>query len=227
MTEAGAGDELPGERPVSGLAVAALLAGCGSALVLFTSLAAMLPLVAVVLAAVALVDLARSDRRRVGRGVALAGLALAIGFAAQAASGFVVDRWIGGRRAAATATAWIEAVREGRLADAIGLCTPTVLPARGHDPVHQEPGAADSTVTFQSLPAVAAVAACGREGSPAITVHRDVAEAAVWVAQADLSACGRTGGVVRLFLEPRATTRGRESLERWLVTGFELVERAN
>ena len=87
MTEAGAADELAGERPVSGLAVAALLAGCGSALVLFTSLAAMLPLVAMLLAAVALIDLSRSEGRRVGRGAALVGLALAIGFAAQAAGG--------------------------------------------------------------------------------------------------------------------------------------------
>ena len=53
MTEAEGADELSGYRPVSGLAVAALLAGCGSVLVLLTSLAAMLPLVAVVLAVVA------------------------------------------------------------------------------------------------------------------------------------------------------------------------------
>lgn len=224
MTDSGAPDELPGERPVSGLAVAALLAGCGSALVLFTSLAAMLPLVAVVLAAVALVDLGRSERRPVGRGAALVGLALAIGFAAQAASGFVVDRWIGGRRAAATAVAWIDAVREGRVADAIGLCSPTALPARGHDPAHPEPGVADATVMFQSAPAVSAIAACGREARPEFMVRRDVAEEAVWVARVDLSACGRSGGAVRLFLEPRAATRGRTAVERWLVTGFDVAD---
>ena len=224
MTEARAAHELAGERPVSGLAVAALLAGCGSALVLFTSLAAMLPLVAVVLAVVALVDLARSEGRRVGRGAALAGLALAIGFAAQAASGFVVDRWIGGRRAAATAAAWADAVREARFADAIGLCSPGAVPARGHDPSHLEPAAADATAMFKSLPAVTAVAACGREARPAITVRRDVAEAAVWIAEAELAACGRSGGAVRLLVEPRTTIRGRAAVERWLVTGFELVE---
>lgn len=216
-------DELAGERPVSGLAVAALLAGCGSALVLFTSLAAMLPVVAVVLAVVALVDLARSERRRVGRGAALAGLALAVGFAVQAASGFLVDRWIGGHRAAATAAAWIDAIREGRLADAVGMCSPTALPPRGHDPAHREPSAAEITATFRSLPAVAAVGACGRDISPPITVRRDAADAAVWMVRADLSACGRGGEAVRLVVEPRATVRGRETVERWLVTGFELA----
>jgi len=223
MTDSAAAEELAGERPVSGLAVAALLAGCGSALVLFTSLAAMLPVVAVVLAVVALVDLARSERRRVGRGAALAGLALAVGFAAQAASGFLVDRWIGGHRAAATAAGWIDAIREGRLADAVGMCSPTALPPRGHDPTHQEPAPADITATFQSLPAVAAVAACGRDVSPPITVSRDAADATVWMAVVDLSACGRAGKTVRLVVEPRATVRGRETVERWLVTGFELT----
>ncbi len=224
MTDSGAADVLAGERPVSGLAVAALLAGCGSALVLFTSLAAMVPLVAVVLAVVALVELARSEGRRVGRGAALVGLALALGFAAQAAGGFVVDRWIGGRRAAATAAAWADAVREARFADAIGLCSPGALPARGHEHSQLESAAADATTAFKSLPAVTAVAACGQAARPGITVRRDVAEAVVWVAEAELTACGRTGGVVRLLVEPRATTRGRAAVEQWLVTGFELVE---
>ena len=224
MTDSGSAHELAGERPVSGLAVAALLAGCGSALVLFTSLAAMLPLVAVVLAVVAIVDLGRSEGRRVGRGAALVGLALAIGFAAQAASGFIVDRWVGGRRAAATAVAWTDAVREARFTDAIGLCSPGALPTRGHDPSHAEPPAADATAEFTSLPAVTAIAACGREARPAITVRRDVAEAAVWLAEVELASCGRSGGAVRLSVEPRTTTRGRAAVERWLVTGFELVE---
>lgn len=216
-------DEVAGYRPVSGLAVAALLAGCGSALVLFTSLAAMLPLVAVVLAAVALVDLARSERPRVGRGAALVGLALAIGFAAQAASGFLVDRWVGGQRAAATAAAWLDAVREGRVADAIGLCGPGVLPSNSHDPMHPEPAAADPTASFKALPAVGAVAACGQSLRPQVTVQRDAADATLWVAQADLAPCGGSAGSVRLVVAPQVVTRGREPVERWLVTGFELV----
>lgn len=216
-------DEFAGFRPVSGLAVAALLAGCSSALVLFTSLAAMLPLVAMLLAAVALVDLARSEGRRVGRGVALAGLALAIGFAAQAAGGFVVDRWIGGRRAAATAVAWIDAVREARIGDAVSLCGPLALPPTDRDPSQPAPTEAERAAAFQSLPAVAAVQACGEASRPKVSVRKDAADAAVWIAGVELTACGRPGEVVRLRVEPRAATRGREPVERWLVTGFELA----
>jgi hypothetical protein len=223
MTEAGAAEELAGERPVSGLAVAALLAGCGSALVLFTSLAAMLPLVATLLAVVALVDLARSEGRRVGRGAALVGLALAIGFAAQAGGGFIVDRWIGGRRAAATAAAWIDAVREVRTADAMSLCSPLALPSAERDPAQPGLTEADRAAAFQALPVVAAVTACGRASRPAVSVRKDGADAAVWIAGVQLAACGRPGEVVTLRVEPRAATRGREPVERWLVTGFELA----
>ena len=229
MNASGTADELPGYRPVSGLAIAALLAGIGSALVLFTALAAMVPLVAVVLAAVALVELRRSEGRRVGRGAALAGLALALGFTAQAGGGFLVDRWVGGRRAAAAATAWIDAIREDRLADAMAMCVPAALPQRGHDATSGEPAAGEAaagglTEQFRALPAVTAVAACGRELRPPLTVRRDDAAESLWIAEVPLAPCGRGGGAVRLLLEPRLTTRGREPVERWLVAGFELGE---
>lgn len=222
MTDAGAVDELAGERPVSGLAVAALLAGCGSALVLFTSLAAMLPLVAIVLAVVALVDLARAEGRRVGRSAALVGLALAIGFAAQAASGFVVDRWIGSQRATATAVAWIDAVRAGRSGDAIGLCSPLALPQTGSDPSQPEHAEADRVAAFQALPVVAAVTACGQTAKPAVSVRKHPTDEDAWIVSLDFAPCGRDGEIVTLQVEPRAATRGREPVERWLVTGFEL-----
>jgi len=223
MTEAEGADELSGYRPVSGLAVAALLAGCGSVLVLLTSLAAMLPLVAVVLAVVALVDLARSPGRRVGRGAALVGLALALGFAAQCVGGLIVERWIGGHRAAATAAAWADAVSAGRLADAIGLCSPGAVPARGHEHSHLEPAASDPIATFKSLPAVSAVVACGPASRPTVTVRKDASAATVWIATVELTTCGRAGEIIRLSVEPQAALRGRGPVERWLVTGFELA----
>lgn len=223
MTEAGPAGELAGYRPVSGLAVAALVAGCGSALVLFTSLAAMLPLVALVLAVVALRDLARSEGRRAGRGAALVGLALALGFAAQAAGEFLVTRWIGGRRAAATAAAWIDLVREAKTADAVSLCSPLALPFVDHDPSRPPPTEAERVAAFQALPAVAAVTACGRATRPTVSVRKDGTEATVWIASVPLAPCGRPGEVVTLRVEPRAATRGRALVERWLVTGFELA----
>ncbi|MFM8414407.1 MAG: hypothetical protein ACKOCX_06755 [Planctomycetota bacterium] len=220
-----ADDQFTGEmvsyRPVSGLAVAALLAGCSSALVLFTSLAAVVPLVAVVVSVAALAELRRAEGRKVGRLAALAGLALAIGFTAQAIAGGLVDRWIAGRRAEATARAWIDAVREERFAEALGMSSPAALPAPSHDPFSKPPSDAERLATFRALPTVAALAACG-DSRPAVSVERDSAVETGWVARAALDGCGRQGESLTLRVEPRPSARGRELIDRWLVTGFEL-----
>jgi hypothetical protein len=214
-------DEVAGYRPVSGLAVAALVAGGGSALVLFTPLAAVLPLVAGVLAVVALADLRRSEGRRVGRAAALAGLALAIGFTAQAIAGSAIEQWIAGRRARATALAWIDAVREERFADAIGLCSPAALPATGRDPFAPPPDEAERQASFVAMPAVAALAACG-EARPTVTVSRSPAGEAAWLVRVNLAACEVARGALLVEVSPRPATRGRTPVERWLVTGFAL-----
>jgi len=209
-------------RPVSGLAVAALLAGCGSVLVLFTPLAAVLPLSAIPLAAVALADLRRSEGRRVGRSAALAGLALAVGFTTQAAASALADRWIMGGRATAAARAWIDAVREERLADAIGLCSSAALPGAGRDPFALPSGDEDPENAFRELPAVVAVAACGSV-RPAVVVGRDPSGGGAWIARADLGACGSSDARLTLRLEPNLQARGRQVLEQWLVTDVQLV----
>ncbi len=214
-------DEMIGYRPVSGLAVAALIAGCGSALVLFTSLATVVPLLAIALAGAALADLKRSRGRRVGRPLALAGLALAVGFTAQATGGALVERWIAGRRAEATARAWIDAVREKRFSDALGLCSPAVLPGTGRDPFDSSPDDAERLAAFQSLPAVAAIAVCG-QARPAMTVSRPPRGDDVWLVRSDLASCAATGEIVRLEVEFRPAVLGRQAVERWLVAGFEL-----
>ena len=213
--------EMAGYRPVSGLAVAALLAGCCSALVLFTPLAAVVPLVALVMAVAALAELRREEGRKVGRLAALAGLALAIGFTAQASAGGVIDRWIASRRAAATARAWIDAVREARFADALGMSSPAALPPPDGDPFAQPPTAAERLEAFRGLEAVARVTACGAVRLP-VSVERDAAGEGGWAAHVPLDGCGRAGEALTLRVEPRPSTRGRELVDRWLVTGFAL-----
>ena len=146
-------------RPVSAWAVAGLLAGACSALAVVTRFAWVLPLLGIGLSVAALIDIARPGAAKAGRPLALAGLALAIGFGAQAVTTAAVDRWIVSHRACAAATVWIDAVREGRMAEAVGV---SVLP-----PVSSVPNAAaDETNAerierFTTLPAVRVVAACG------------------------------------------------------------------
>lgn len=211
------GDELAGYRPVSALAVAALVAGCGSAVVLLTPLAAAVPLVAAALALVALADIRRSAGRKAGRPAALVGLALALGFAAQAAADAAVTRWIVRRRAVAAATAWIDAVRAGRLADAVTITSPLAIPLPRRDPHVAEPAPGDLAAALAAVPAVQAVSGCAGQRPGIVAVAPG--DAGGWTVRADLTPCGRAGTVVRLDLEARLE---RGAVERWRVTGATL-----
>jgi hypothetical protein len=200
-------DELAGYRPVSRLAVAALAAGCGSGLVLFTPLAAMLPLLAIVLAVAALAELRRGGGRIAGRWAALGGLALAVGFVSQAAASALADRWVAGRRAVATATTWIDSIRAGRLADALAASSPLALPTPTDDRL----------AAFGELAVVRAIAAAPEP--PTIT-SLERSEGA-WRVRLALPA-GESGDGILLAVEPQLVTRGPRVIERWLVTGFTL-----
>lgn len=223
MTDEQFTGEVAGYRPVSGLAVGALLAGCCSGLVLFSSLAAVVPLVAIVMAAAALAELKRVEGRRVGRLAALGGLALAVGFSAQAIVGGLVDRWIAGRRAEATARVWIDAVRQERFAEALGLSSPRAVSVAGpvRDSFGPPPDEAERLAALRDLPPVVALAACG-DSRPPVSVERDPAVERGWLARATLDGCGRDNAVVKLRVEPTLSARGRELVDRWLVTSFEV-----
>lgn len=206
-------DELTEYRPVSPLAVAALVAGLGSVLVLFTPLAAMLPLVAIALAVVALADIGRSEGRKVGRWAAVMGLALAVGFVCQAVATAWADHMIARGRAVATATTWLDAVRTGQLADALAVSGPLILPAARGDHDGGEQGPESRLSAFGELPAVRAVAAC--EGVIPAVVGSERA-AAAWLIQVSLAGCPGADEL-RIVVEPQLTGSPRGPVERWLV----------
>ncbi len=214
-------DELADYRPVSPLAVATLVCGVAAALVLVTPLAAMLPLFAVVLAVAAFADLRRAEGKRAGRPLVLAGLALALGFAAQALAGAWYDGWIARQRAVAAATAWITAVREERFADAMAMCGPQAYPLPHEVTMGTEPPTpAVREEAFRATAAVRAIQACG-QSQPAVTqVRRLGTSGSVWRVSGDLSACAAVSGELRVELEPRSETGPRGPLERWLVIGL-------
>ncbi len=218
MTAEPAVDSATDYRPVSSLAVAALVAGCCSAVALVTRFAWVVPLIGVAVSLAALVDLARPDIRKAGRLAALLGLALSIGFGCQAVTGFLVDRWIMGSRARAAATAWINAVREGRTAEALGLCGPSVLPdtSMHRDPAHDE-GGEERLARFANLPAVKAVSACG-DTMPLLSrcLPAGTADGA-WTLAADLGSCGDAGATLAIAIVPTSVRGTRGSVERWSV----------
>ncbi|MFM7245410.1 MAG: hypothetical protein ACKO40_14730 [Planctomycetaceae bacterium] len=198
-------------RPVSPLAIAALVLGCCSAVALLTPFAWFLPLVALATALVALADVARPGAARVGRLPALAGLGLAVGFGAQAVTDAAVGRWIERSRAVATAETWLETVRAGRLEEARSVSAPSILPAlTGLEP---ESDAAEAA-RFATLPAVrAAAAGPARIASAAPLGTADRA----WVVRATIA--GRE--TVRIIAVPRSAAKGR-TVEKWTVTAAEL-----
>lgn len=214
-------DELADYRPVSPLAVATLVCGIAAVLVLVTPLAAMLPLFAVVLAVAAFADLRRAEGKRAGRPLVLAGLALALGFGAQALVGAWYDGWIARQRAVAAATAWMTAVGEERFADAMEMCAPHAYPLPHEVTLGTEPPTrAVREEAFRATAAVQAVEACGQSRPTVTLVRRLGTSGSVWRVSADLAACAAASGELRVELESRAETGPRGPLERWLVVGL-------
>lgn len=216
-------------RPVSRLAVVAAALGGLSALAVVSPLGWVLPLVAIGVSLAALADVHRAGAPKAGGLAAVAGLALAVGFGAQAASDTLTTRWLVARRATATARHWIDAVRSGRSADALSVCAPQAVPAI--EGAHPEPGrppvVAGAAVekAFGELAAVQAVAGCGAAAAPLITdVAAGTPEEGGWVVRATLAACGRAAETLRIVVVPETVDRQGGGVERWLVTAF-AVER--
>lgn len=218
-------DETGGDyRPVSRLAVAALAAGVLAAAALVSPIGWVIPLVAIGLAIAALADVNRPGAQKAGGWAAVAGLALAVGFGAQAVTAAVVSRWLVERRAAAVARHWIDAVRAGRLADAMSVCEPRALPGGEPPPLSAAaaPAGKDREAAFAALAAVHGLAACGPE-PPRVTAIEPAAETeGGWVVVASLAPCGRPEAALRLVVQPGHAQRQGGFVERWLVTGFTL-----
>ena len=211
-------------RPVSPLAVVALVLGICSAMALVTRFAWVVPLVAAAVAIAALADLARPGTAKAGRLLALAGLALAVGFGAQAVTSAAVDRWIESHRAGAAARAWIDAVRDGRPAEALGLCGAAVASTASMPP---DPTETDVEVRrlerFIQLDAVRAVAAC-HATQPEVTSCQPLGtDDNAWTVRAALTSCGGGEETLRLVVSPKTTAAGTTGVvERWKVMAIDL-----
>jgi len=178
-----------GYRPVSTLAIGALVLGALSGLALVSPFFFVVPLVAVAVAVAALADVERDGATKAGRLAAVAGLALAAGFGAQAITSGVVAGSIASGRARAAAEIFVQAVREGRQADAEAMCGP------------------------EAREQVARLVACIGESPSARTRAGD--EPGTWVVE--IAPAGRQGCTARLVLAPTAGLQQGAAIERWLV----------
>jgi hypothetical protein len=223
-------DERGGEgivyRPVSRLAVAAALAGCVASLALASQMLWVLPLVGVGLAVAGLADVARPGAEKAGRMLALAGLALSVGFGAQAVTTTVVSRWIKESRARAVAESWLDAIRGDRLADAQGMVGGEVFAADDGmmHPGHQH-GDEERNAAFLKVPAVAAIHGCGPTASSLVRgTGPDATAVGSWGAVATLAPCAGGKSVdIALQLTPTVIREGVGRVERWLITKADVV----
>jgi len=218
MTVDSLADATADYRPVSPLAVAALVAGCCSALAVVTRFAWAVPLVGVALAWAALADVARPEARKAGRLAALAALALSVGFGAQAVTGHLVDRWMMATRATAAAHAWIDAVREGRISEALGLSAASVLPPSSMPPdLEHEELETERLRRFSELPAVKAVAGCATFRPPITQATALGTDDGAWTLRAELDRCGSPGSTLNLAVVPKRVRGTAGDVEQWRV----------
>ena len=213
--------ETIGYRPVSKVAVAAVVVGLLSSLALTTPLLWTLPLLGIALAIMGLADVTRSGAEKAGRAAALVGLVLSVGFGAQAVTAVVVSRTITESRARAVASMWCNALRENRLADAQSMLSPHVLPAAHSD----HSGHADGDEpTIGSLPAVMAIRDCGDTAVRTIeSTGRDEETGEQWGVRVRLSPCADGGAVeVQLQLQSEIVNEPTQRVERWTISQIDL-----
>ena len=169
----------PGYLPVSRLAVAAAGLGASSALALASPVFWVLPLVAIGIAVAALRDVGRPEAPKAGRLAAVAGLALAAGFGAQAVAAKATTRSITAARAGAAARLWLDTIHEQRLGDARSMCG------------------------FEAAGAVDAVAACVASDRARIMGTAAGESVGTWLVRADVGSC-----FIEITLEPMPAAWG-------------------
>ena len=219
-------------RPVSKLAVVAAVVGVLSSLAITTPLLWIVPLVGVVLAIVALVDVGRSGAEKAGRAAALVGLALSVGFGVQAVTSSLIAKSIMERRARAVVNAWLDALGENRLSVARSMIDQNLLPAShppGHGPDepphHDHDHAADGRdASIESLPAVSAILGCGTAAVRDVwSAGRDEETGEYWCVSVRLAPCPNGGTVdLRLQLMPVVANEQKRRVERWTITKIDL-----
>lgn len=238
-------DVVPGYRPVSVLAVFAALAGMLSVVALFSTALWTVPLVAIGLALLGLrdvaplppgdspeIDGAESNRegpadRKTGRWLALLGLALAVGFGAQAVATTISHRTFASARAEAAARMFVEMLREERIADALKVCLPQVIPPSSRagvggiaTPDVQE---LQAQASLADLEVVRAIQACG--GSASIELRCIGPEERFeggWVVVGQIGPCADGGRPLplKMLMQAKPVTRGQRLFDNWMVGGI-------
>ena len=204
-------------RSVSMLSVAAVAVGLFSGLSVVSFAFWFLPIVGTGISLFALAELNRPFSNKIGRVAAILGLALSIGFGAQAVSHSVVSLHYARKRAEASARAWIGAVRENRLSDAKSMSGQAALP------MTNAPGEDAPVEKFAVMPAVAALMKCAPQGE--IVVYDEGGSdgpPVTRMVRVEI-ACGTDSAIPKTELRIGLERRTEGAFDRWMIIGHELL----
>jgi hypothetical protein len=220
-----------GYRPVSGMAVAALVLGVLSITAVFHPGFWLLPVLGTVFAVMSLRQLAQPDSPAIGRTAAVVGLGLSLFLAALAPTESVTRTWIKNRRAEHVAARWADAVLEGKILDAHSLLMPFArLNVPGEEGAVSR-GLFDSKSLEEAYKLereVAAILGCGaakrqsaslREYVPDSKAHEEV-----WIVRIVIEPC--SSGPLTLDVEVEAALIPKDGswFEQWYVKKVTVVD---
>lgn len=233
----GDGQVVAGYKPLSVLAMIAACAGAASALALVSPVAWAVPILAIVLALAALWDVAARDAepaagaagdRKKGRWLAIAGLALAAGFGAQAVAGFVTSRSVARMRSVAAGRMFLDLVLADRMADATKCCLPQVLPmmpsrrSMMEPPPTPEQTAQQAEGALRGMEVIQSIKACGADVPIDLrSVGPEPRMPDSWAVEVRVGPCaGGKSLRLRMLMQSRPVTRGQRLFDNWMVAGI-------
>jgi len=221
-----------GYRPVSGMAVAALVMGVLSIAAVFHPGFWLLPVLGTVFAVMSLRQLAQPDSLAIGRTAAIVGLGLSLFFAALTPVESMTRTWIKNRRAEHVAARWADAVLGGKILDAHSLLMPFArvnVPAEGEEEVSH--GLLDSRLVeeaYKRKREVAAILRCGtakrhsaalREYVPESKAHEEV-----WMIRIVIEPCSSGPLTLEVEVESGLIPQAGSWLEQWYVKKVTVVD---
>ena len=219
-------------RPVSGMAVAAVVFGVLSLAVAFHPSVFILPVLGVAFAVIAVRDLATPDSIKIGRLAACVGLGLSLFFASVGLTRSLTKTWIANRRAEQTAAGWVDALLHGRILDAHAMLVPFHrLNAPGEAEGDVSTGLFDShaiEASYRRRPEVAAILSCGGAKRQATTLLEYVPESMereeVWVVRVLIAPCGsRVSLAIDIEVESGLVKQPTGWFEQWYVKKYTVI----
>ena len=165
--------------------------------------------------------------RKTGRWWALAGLALSLGFGAQAVATTLTQRVVAFSRSESAARMFLDMVRADRMGDAVKVCLAQVYPPPKMGGFGAQPTpdvqALQAEASLAGMEVIRAIQACGTAAP--IDIRCEGAEPRLpnsWAVRVRIGPCEGGGKPLRLtmLMQSKPVTRGQRQFDNWMVAGI-------